>query len=847
MTVDRAMTFGGVLRRYRIAAGLTQEALAERAGLSRRGIADLERGARQSPQRETVRLLVEALGLTGHDRADLEAAVRRGGMPTALRAERRHAPGDLPTPLTPLIGRETECGAALELLRRADVRLLTLTGAGGIGKTRLALAVTRHLAEELDGGAWFIALAPLTDPNLVLPTIAQALGLREAADGTALERLLAFLSNKEFLLLLDNFEHLLPAAPVLTELLRSCPRLKLLVTSRSVLHLTGEHVYAVPPLRYPDVEPRPAASALLDYEAVRLFLERARAVRPDFPMDDEALIAVGAICRRLDGLPLAIELAAARVRVLPPRALITRLDHQLPMLTGGARDLPARQQALRDTIAWSYDLLMPEEQRLFRWLAIFVGGCTLEAAEAVHGVAAAGETGLDTTALLASLVDKSLVQQATLADEPRYQMLEAIREYAVEQLTAQAEIEALRQRHARYFVGFAKRAEPGLVGPDERLWSQRLDGERDNLRAVLHWCVERDAADTGLQIVGALWRWYSRALAGEGSRWAEALLSLPSASGETAARATGLFAAGNLAWYLGDFARAQTWLEESVALWRKIGDKCSLAWALGWLAQTLRFDPAGRGNVIAAESVIIFRETGDALGLATALLFQGIMSTNTGDTGRARMLFEESRGLLRKLGNQRLLAMVLFNEGQAAFLDGDYERARSRCEESLPILRELEDTRTAGLVLGVLGQAALAQGQVEYATAFLLDALSIASNVQNKLGLTACLDALAWVAGSDRQLTRAARLLGASDAVREAGGLPVPVSTRAVHEREIDAVRNDLGKTAFATAWAEGHAMTGQEAIAYAQQAFHPPNSLLHDRAERPALAHGTGGMLSES
>jgi len=551
----RSSAFGDLLRQYRVAAGLTQQALAERARVGRRTISDLERGLFHRPRRDTVARLAQALDLSARDRVGFEAAgLRWHGSPLS-HAPRTGRPHNLPPQLTGLVGRERDVAVVAALLRRDDGRLLTLTGPPGVGKTRLSLAAAERLLDLFADGVFFVALAPVTDPDQVAPVIAGALGLREEGGRSVGESLRAHLRARHMLLVLDNFEHVATAAVLVVDLLTACPRLTVLVTSRAPLHVRGEQTFAVSPLALPDATHPPPADALTQYSAIELFLQRARAHAPDFELTVANAPAVAAICRHLDGLPLAIELAASRIALLPPQALLARLERRLSLLIAGAHDLPRRQRTLRAAIAWSYDLLAADERALFARLGIFVGGCTLEAAEAVCRAAcgAAGDrrdTELDG---LASLMDKSLLRMAAAGQgEPRFGMLETIREYALERLAARGDEEESRRRHAGYYLALAEAAEPELTGPTQGMWLERLEHEGDNLRAALRWTRESGEIETGLRLAGALWRfWYTRGYQREGRGWLEGLLALaatgPGAPSK-AARAKAFNAAGVLAY-----------------------------------------------------------------------------------------------------------------------------------------------------------------------------------------------------------------------------------------------------------------------------------------------------------
>ncbi len=531
--------------------------------------------------------------------------------------DRDPLPVPLPAPLTSFVGREREAEVLVNLLRRADTRLVTLTGPGGVGKTRLALRVAEALAPEFADGAAVVPLATVLDVELVAPTLARVLRVRGVGDRPPVEHLVAALRDRRLLLVLDNFEHIVEAAPLVADLLAACPRLAVLATSREVLRLSGEHAFALNPLALPEAEAD--HESIAQAEAVRLFALRAQAARVDFALTETNTSTVAEICQRLDGLPLAIELAAARVAHLPPVVLLARLDRRLPLLRGGARDLPARLRTMRDAIAWSYDLLDEGEQVLFRRLSVFVGGSTLEAAEAV-----AGDLGIDVLEGVASLVGKSLLRLEDEGSDVRYRMLETVREFGLEQLASSDEESVIRVAHAAFFLALAEAAEPCLMGPDEATWLERLATELPNVRAALAWTLEREDAEAALRLATDLfWFWYSRSDRREGERWLEAALA--KTGGGATARADALIAAAILATVR----------------------NCTAAVAL------------------AEEGLVIARAHGYASGSARALLALGIAAEWVGDFDRAVVVEEEALALLRELNDPFRSALVLVNLADA--------------------------------------------------------------------------------------------------------------------------------------------------------------------------------------
>jgi predicted ATPase/DNA-binding CsgD family transcriptional regulator len=735
---------------------------------------------------------------------------------------------DLPVLAGRLIGRETEIAAACGLLARPDVRLLTLTGAGGVGKTRLALEIAARLTGP-EREIYFVPLAPIRDPGLVASAMAQALGLQESQGQPILEYLKRYLHGRGALLVLDNFEQVSAAALVLSELLSACPRLKLLVTSRASLHIYGEHEFAVPPLGLPPTHRSADPADLAQSPAVVLFVERAQAARFDFALTAENAAAVGEICVRLDGLPLAIELAAARIKLLPGPALLDRLRSAgrgagLQLLVSGARDLPVRQQTIRNTVAWSYDLLDTDEQRLFQHLAVFVGGCTLEAAEAVCGATGPG----DVLTGIASLIDKNLLYEPAQSPggDPHVRMLETIREYALERLAESGDLGAIRRAHAAYYLQMAEQAEAGLRGPQQDRWLSWLDGAHDNLRAALQWARDHHESEILLRLSSALsWYWFLRGHLAEGRRRLEEALagSGPPVSAHSRARA--LCSLSDLTRTQSNFETARVLAEESAALFRTLDDRRGLAQALnnlGVVTKHQRHFAAARAQF--AESLALGRAAGATWETAMALWNLGDLANAEDDTGLARRQLSESLALFRAAGDKWGMAQALNSLGEVARCQEHYAEAGAFYEESLELFQQLDNRWRMAAVRHNLGHIAQLHGDSLQALALFRESLTTYHELGHIAGMAACLAGLGGVAAAQGQLLPAARLLGASDGLFASIGISLLSADRLQRERNLARIQAQLDGAAFAAAWAEGQAATLEQAPALAQQvAVVPP------------------------
>ncbi|MDQ5825029.1 MAG: tetratricopeptide repeat protein [Chloroflexota bacterium] len=787
--MQEVTTFGRWLKAQRQAMDLTQERFADRVGCTMSAIEKIERGVRR-PSQQVAERMAEVLSIAPEERQAFMAWARglqaqyEPVLPQsiAIAPPQQATPPvvtNLPAPVTPFVGREAEVARVRSMLWRTGVRLVTLTGPPGIGKTRLGLAVAASLHQDHEHGAHFVPLDALRDPARVAATVAQTLDVEETPGATIEAALHAYLRDKRLLLLLDNFEQVAEAAPAIAAMLAAAPGVKVLVTSRTPVHLYGEHEFPVPPLPLPDLESTDLTS-LAQNPAVTLFVQRAQAVQPDFELDAANAPFVAEICVRLDGLPLAIELAAARSKLFAPRLMLTRLANRLDLLKDGPVDRTARQQTLEGAIAWSYDLLDEREQALFRCLGVFAGGFSVEAVEAVY---AGSSEQTDALGELGRLADKSLLLRIRDGDEPRFSMLETLREYAMKRLVESGEAAEVQQRHANYYLALAEQAESELRGPQQLAWVEKLEQEHSNLRAALEWSLTpQGSTEVGLRMASALHIfWWTRNYLSEASDWLARVLGRQE-EGPTLVRTKALNAAGTIALFRGDYAQAHGFYQQCLDGRREL---------------------LGRG-------------IGDMRGIAGALGNLGLVAWNLEDYEQAYALNKESLEILRELGDKHGMARSLTGVGAIAYSQGNHAEAKAAYTEALHLFEEFGDRQSVAMMQNNLGEIALAQSSLSEATAYFKDAMLLLKEIGNKAGVAGCLDGLAQVAAADGRPEQAARLFGAADALTQATGEAVPVANRGEYTQTVSGVRDSLGERAFEAAWDVGREMSLEEAVAYA-------------------------------
>jgi predicted ATPase/DNA-binding XRE family transcriptional regulator len=745
-------TLGAALKKLRAAAGMTQEELADRAGISARTVSDVERGLRTSVHGDTARRLIAALGLSEQERVRFDA-VARGT------AESAQPPGDLPVPPTRLLGRSRELADVIARLGNTQVRLLTLTGPGGIGKTRLALEAAAKARPLFGGGVFFVSLGELRDAALVAPELAKVIGVVES--GPELVELLSKrLAGRRALVVMDTFEHLTPAVPLVYSLLLTCPQTSFLVTSRSALRLRGEHEFPVPPLG--------------QASAGELFWERAQSARPDLDLDPGTAAVIAEICRKLDGLPLAIELTAARVRHLPLAAILQQLEHRLAFLVGGPLDLPLRQRTIRDTVGWSHDLLGPHEQTFFRRLSVFAGSWSLDAIADVAGSAADADGPLH---VISALVDESLVVLEPRGPEPRYDMLDIVREYAAARLADAGETGEVQRRHALHYLSLAERAEPHLFRSEHRDWFGRLDVDRGNLRRGMAWTIEHGETVLALRYAVALWRyWRQRGEFAEGRRWTDAALAVIG-NAAPSLRAKALWGAAALAFPQADHARLAA---------------------------------------LAAEAIELAHQSDDPMDLRNALTVHGMVAMCQGSYQDAIEPFSESVTICRSLGTSWQLATSHLNLADALLHSGRAEEAISGFRQALRLYRELGDDIFAARVINHSAHAALAGNDVAHAERLVREALACFAEHGERQGIAEGLDTMAAVAAARSDGERAVTIAGAAAAIRETIASRTAPFDVAITGPLLQRITARVPEAQWRRSWNRGQALDPAAAVAYA-------------------------------
>lgn len=802
-------SFGYWVRRWRKALDLTQAQLAEQVACAVVTIKKIESDERR-PSKQMAERLAICLNVPEAQRTKfVQVAIREKPVYTlylpvkpVTASKDSHIASKIPTPLTRLIGRRAEMSAIKDCVRRTDVRLVTLSGPGGVGKTRLAVQVAQELKSDFKDGVFFISLAPLGEPNLIAAAISQTIGLRQTPGKSLKESLNSHLADRVMLLVLDNFEHLLPAGLYISELLRSASALKILSTSRTPLHLYGERRFIVQPFDLPD-----QSGNISDWEqndAITLFVERAQAARSDFQLTLGNASSIAQICHRLDGLPLAIELAAARMNVLSPQELLKYLETCLPLLIDGPRDVPLRQKTLRDTIAWSYELLTQTEKSLLERMSTFKGGGTLDA---IEPICSDFESSVVINSL-ATLVDQSLLQRYEINHEPRFTMLETIREFAAERFKSEGKTQIIQQKHLAYYLKLVQRAEPELTGKDMSIWLDRLEIELDNIRAALDFGLREDATpenkESAATLVGTLWYfWYSRGLLQEGSEWSRRALACTPAENE--ARAKVLSGTGNLLWSQDYNEEAHFYLEEAISLFRRFNKLSKLAETLHILGHV---EHGRQDYVIAkerfAESMALYQKLEDEANYFTLIKDMGLIAYIQGEYEVAKSYYEESLEWFRLHSVKDGIGSALRWLGDLERISGSYEQAADDYREALQRNSEVNLPLAVAATLSRLGQIALHEEKVDEAQSLFLDSLKIQNEGGNRYGIVESLTGLTGVAVFQNEFDRAAKLFGAAQALLESLNMPLFPAERLDWERDEKSLRAKFPSDRLESAWKMG-------------------------------------------
>lgn len=818
ITPDQFTHFGELLKFLRHRSGLTQREFSVAVNYSEGQISHLEHNQRAPNAAVLQARFVPALELEREPEWTarlLELAARSRGdvVPQTTATTAKSSRNNLPTQLTSFVGRAKEMALVAELLH--STRLLTLTGVGGVGKTRLAVQVARHVDDRFDDGVWMVELAPLADTRLIPLSVVRALRVPEG-QGSPLSALVEYLHPRRLLLIVDNCEHLIQGCAELADaLLRECPKLSLLAISREPLAIGGETSWIVPPLQLSGARDKLNQEHASPPEAVELFVERARAVMPTFRLTRRNESAIARICRRVDGVPLAIELAAARLKGMELEEIAERLDTCFQLLTNGNRTAVPRQRTLQATIDWSYALLTESERVLLRRLPVFAGGWTIDAAEKVCGVRGLSqEHVLD---LLFHLLDKSLVVAESARQEKRYRLLETIRQYAANKLLESGEIECTRDSHLEYMLGLAEQAEPHLKRPEQNLWLERLEEERDNLRAAWEWAIDRDP-ERALRLSRALLEyWMRRGYTNEARNKMDRLVTQTQEWGTSIRRAEVLFIAGRVALRDSDYSTARTWMEEGLTIARAVGSKREIAIGLRGVGIAARGQGDNRtARQFLEQAVELLRELGEDWYAANALHAMTFLAGEEGDLNLAKKFGEEAIALFRNVGDLPSIAYVLNALGMAAALQGDHERAAAFYNESLEIAAEYPNIYQQGLATWCLGHVYRHLGDISRARCFMEESINYAQMQGSKGPIYARLISMAGVIRAEGEPERAARLLGAGEAGLESADLQLELATRIEHEHIRSAIRAQLGDASFIKSVAEGRALELDQALALA-------------------------------